>query len=268
MSLIPLGTIYDPFVARALEPWSYGMYAGGQSILVGTPSGVTLAPEGGAQVHHHTVHRPGTTELHRVGAGVRAGLGVAHAARDEPRRHPGRDVELLPALHPPRLPGPRAAAGGPHAGCPTTQPGGARECRITHHDPATEAVTLVGVGAVLPEVVDAARVLGKHGIVAGVVCLTSPDLVFRSWEARSRAGAHSVSPIIEDLFPATYSAPLVAVLDGHPHTLSFLAGARGDPIRCLGVRDFGQSSSLTDAYALHEIDSPAIVDADLALVSR
>jgi pyruvate dehydrogenase E1 component len=121
---------------------------------------------------------------------------------------------------------------------------------------------------VLPEVVDAARVLGKHGIVAGVVCLTSPDLVFRSWEARSRAGAHSVSPIIEDLFPATYSAPLVAVLDGHPHTLSFLAGARGDPIRCLGVRDFGQSSSLTDAYALHEIDSPAIVDADLALVSR
>ena len=55
MSLIPLGTIYDPFVARALEPWSYGMYAGGQSILVGTPSGVTLAPEGGA---HKSITTP------------------------------------------------------------------------------------------------------------------------------------------------------------------------------------------------------------------
>ena len=33
--LIPIGVMYDPFVERALEPWSFGMYAGGQSILVG-----------------------------------------------------------------------------------------------------------------------------------------------------------------------------------------------------------------------------------------
>ncbi len=53
--LLPVGTIYDPFVARALEPWSFGIYAGGQSILVGTPSGVTLGPEGGA---HQSVITP------------------------------------------------------------------------------------------------------------------------------------------------------------------------------------------------------------------
>src|SRR5664279_580576 len=53
--LIPIATIYDPFVSRALEPWSYGIYAGGQSILVGTPSGVTLAPEGGA---HQSIITP------------------------------------------------------------------------------------------------------------------------------------------------------------------------------------------------------------------
>jgi len=47
--LLPIGVLYDPFVERALEPWSFGIYAGGQSILVGTPSGVTLAPEGGAR---------------------------------------------------------------------------------------------------------------------------------------------------------------------------------------------------------------------------
>src|SRR4029077_20184315 len=49
------GTLYDPFVNRALEPWSFGIYAGGQSILVGTPSGVTLAPEGGA---HQSIITP------------------------------------------------------------------------------------------------------------------------------------------------------------------------------------------------------------------
>jgi len=53
--LLPVGTIYDPFVARALEPWSFGIYAGGQSILVGMPSGVTLGPEGGA---HQSVVMP------------------------------------------------------------------------------------------------------------------------------------------------------------------------------------------------------------------
>ena len=53
--LLPIGTLYDPFVNRALEPWSFGIYAGGQSILVGTPSGVTLAPEGGA---HQSIITP------------------------------------------------------------------------------------------------------------------------------------------------------------------------------------------------------------------
>ncbi len=53
--LLPIGVLYDPFVLRALEPWSYGIYAGGQSILVGTPSGVSLAPEGGA---HQSITTP------------------------------------------------------------------------------------------------------------------------------------------------------------------------------------------------------------------
>ena len=55
LPLLPIGALYDPFVNRALEPWSFGIYAGGQSILVGTPSGVTLAPEGGA---HQSVITP------------------------------------------------------------------------------------------------------------------------------------------------------------------------------------------------------------------
>ena len=72
--LLPIGTVYDPFVGRALEPWSFGIYAGGQSILVGTPSGVTLAPEGGA---HQSVITPSIgleqARVHRLGAGLRTG---------------------------------------------------------------------------------------------------------------------------------------------------------------------------------------------------
>ena len=96
--LLPVGTIYDPFVARALEPWSFGIYAGGQSILVGTPSGVTLGPEGGAPpVGHHAVDRDRA-------AGPRAGAAfgrdlewtLLHAA--VAARPLGRHVGVLPAL--------------------------------------------------------------------------------------------------------------------------------------------------------------------------
>lgn len=60
----------------------------------------------------------------------------------------------------------------------------------------------------------------------------------------------------------------MTVPDGHPHTLSFLAGARGDSIQCLGVTEFGQSSGLNDAYRLHHIDSGSITDSALTILGR
>lgn len=110
--------------------------------------------------------------------------------------------------------------------------------------------------------------LTNHGITAGVVSLTSPDLVFRSFNQRGRIGETQGDDILNVLFPAASPAPIVTAMDGHPHTLAFLAGARGDRIRCLGVTDFGQSSSLEDAYKLHGIDTESIVDAALTLVDR
>ena len=136
------------------------------------------------------------------------------------------------------------------------------------HPASEEDVTLVGVGAIMPEVLAAADALAAEGINAGVVCLTSPDLVFRSFQQRGRRTAGVGSGILDQLFPAERPVPLVTVLDGHPHTLSFLAGARGDRIHCLGVTEFGQSSDLTDAYRLHHIDTGAITDAALTLLRR
>jgi pyruvate dehydrogenase E1 component len=136
----------------------------------------------------------------------------------------------------------------------------------TGHSAAGDDVTLVGVGAIMPETIAAAEVLAATGVKAGVVCLTSPDLVFRSFQQRGHRHTGEGGSILDELLPTQHPAPLVTVLDGHPHTLAFLAGARGDRIRCLGVTDFGQSSDLDDAYRLHRIDTTSIVDAALGLV--
>ncbi len=267
--LIPIATLYDPFVARALEPWSYGIYAGGQSILVGTPSGVTLAPEGGAHQSIYTpsigLEQPGCIAwepafaqdlewtfldaMSRVGVpgGTSSYFRLSTRPIDPTLASLPEDADLLERRRR------QAVAGG---------------YRVTRHDPATEQVTLVGVGAIMPEVLAAASALQEQGIVAGVVCLTSADLVFRSFQQRGRRDATDGGNIIDLLFPAEHATPLVTVLDGHPHTLSFLAGARGDRIHCLGVTDFGQSSDLTDAYVLHGIDTGSIIDGALGLLGR
>ena len=100
------------------------------------------------------------------------------------------------------------------------------------------------------------------------ICLTSPDLVFRSFQQRGRRETGVGGSIADELLSASHPAPLVTVLDGHPHTLAFLAGVRGDPIRCLGVTEFGQSSALDDAYRIHQIDTGSIVDAALTIAGR
>jgi pyruvate dehydrogenase E1 component len=258
--LLPIGTMYDPFVNRALEPWSFGMYAGGQSILVGTPSGVTLAPEGGA---HQSITTPSV------------GLEQPRCVAWEPAF--GQDLEwtLLHALS--RLgredgtsayfrlstrPIDQALAAVP------ADPA-AREARRQavlaggyrlREAPGAPAVTLVGVGAILPEVLAAADELDAAGIPTDVVCLTSADLIFRALQARQGLAAGD-DAVLDALFPVQRTAPIVSVLDGHPHTLSFLAAIRGAPLACLGVSDFGQSGDVGDLYRLFGIDVDTIVGA-------
>ncbi len=267
--LIPIATLYDPFVSRALEPWSYGIYAGGQSILVGTPSGVTLAPEGGAHQSVTTpsigLEQPGCVAwepafaqdlewcfLHAMDrVGVEGGTSSYFRLSTRPIDPALAQVPEDAALAERRRR--QVVAGGYRL------PAG--------FGPAEEDVTLVGVGAIMPEVIEAAESLAAEGVNAGVVCLTSPDLVFRSFQQRGRRAPGVGGNVIDELFPVQHPTPLVTVLDGHPHTLAFLAGARGDRIHCLGVSDFGQSSSLEDAYRLHQIDTGSITDAALTLLA-
>jgi pyruvate dehydrogenase E1 component len=263
--LLPIGTLYDPFVNRALEQWSFGIYAGGQSILVGTPAGVTLAPEGGA---HQSIITPSV------------GLEQPRCIAWEPAW--GQDLEwvLLHALgclgredgtssylRLSTRPIDQALAGVP-------EDPGERELRRAQvlaggyrlrEAPVAPRVTLVGMGVIMPELLAAADELTAAGIAVDAACLTSPDLLFRALQTRQ--GLYDGDErILEWLFPPARTSPIVTVLDGHPHTLSFLAAIDGAPIASLGVQDFGQSGDVQDLYRHFGIDVETIVGAALDLI--
>jgi pyruvate dehydrogenase E1 component len=263
--LLPVGTLYDPFVNRALEPWSFGLYAGAQTILVGTPSGVTLAPEGGA---HQSIITPSV------------GLEQPGCVAWEPAF--GQDLEwtLLHALSSLGRPGGTSAyfrlSTRPidQALAAVPEDPGAREERRRQAlrggyrlrtVAGAPAVTLVGVGAIMPEVLAAAAELDAAGMGADVVCLTSADLVFRALQARQGL-ADGDDAILDDLLPADRAAPMVTVLDGHPHTLSFLGTVQQVPVASLGVSAFGQSGDVDDLYRHVGIDTETIVGAALDLL--
>jgi pyruvate dehydrogenase E1 component len=259
-ALLPIGTIYDPFVNRALEPWSFGIYAGGQSILVGTPSGVTLAPEGGA---HQSIITPSVgleqprcvawepafgqdlewTLLHALSQlGRPGGTSAYFRLTTRPLDQDLADVPEEPELRAERRR--QVLAGGYRLRTASGKP----------------SVTVVGVGALIPEVCAAADELAAADIACDVVCLTSANLIFNALQARQGLGSGD-DAILDELFPVDRAAPLVSVLDGHPHTLSFLSAIRGMPMACLGVSDFGQSGDVDDLYRHFGIDTDTIVGA-------
>ena len=53
--LLPIGTLYDPFIERGLDALNYACYQDARFMVVATPSGITLAPEGGA---HQSIATP------------------------------------------------------------------------------------------------------------------------------------------------------------------------------------------------------------------
>jgi pyruvate dehydrogenase E1 component len=126
-------------------------------------------------------------------------------------------------------------------------------------------VTIAAMGAVVPEAIAAANRLTELGTPADVLCITSPGLLFDAVQARRGMGT-APDWILNTLLPASQARPMVTVLDGHPHTLAFLATVHGVPATHLGVRRFGQSGDLASVYRYHEIDDAAIARAAMDLI--
>jgi pyruvate dehydrogenase E1 component len=263
--LLPIGVLYDPFVERALEPWSFGIYAGGQSILVGTPSGVTLAPEGGAHQSIKTpsigIEQPGCVAYEPAFAIDVEWTLLASLARLG--RPDGTSAYLRLSTRP---------VDQTLAAVPSDPAARERRRRQVvagayplRRSASSPLVTIAAMGAMVTEALAAASRLEQAGVAADVVCVTSPDLLFRAQQAR-RGLDDGPSWVLDQAFPADRAAPLVTVLDGHPHTLAFLAGVNRVPHVGLGVTGFGQSGALEDVYRHHGIDTDSIVRAALDLV--
>lgn len=264
--LLPIGVLYDPFVERALEPWAFGTYAGGQSILVGTPSGVSLASEGGAHQSVKTpsigIEQPGCTSYEPAFAlDVEWCLLAGLAQLGRPG---GRSVYLRLCTRPVEQ---KLAA--------VPDDPAAREHRRHQvvaggyplRRPERPDVTVAAMGAAVPEALAAADRLDELGHHAEVVCVTGPGLLYRALRARQGAG-DDPTWILDQVFPARRAAPMVTILDGHPHSLAFLATINQVPSANLGVCEFGQSGALDEVQRHHGLDADSVVRAALGLLGQ
>ncbi len=254
--LLPVGTLYDPFIARGLDALNYACYQDARFLLVATPSGLTLAPEGGAHQSIATpligMGQPGLTyfepafvdELQAV-----MGWSFAHMQRPD-----GGSVYLRLSTRPveqPRRDMDEALAAGIAAG------------GYWLREPAAGDIAVVAMGAVVPEAIAALARIGERTARAGLLVVTSPDRLHRDWLKEGRR-----SHIARLLGALARDAALVTVLDGHPLTLSWLAGVRGQRIAPLGVSAFGQSGDIPDLYRTYGIDTDAIVEAAADLLAE
>jgi pyruvate dehydrogenase E1 component len=262
VTLLPIGTLYDPFVNRGLDALYHALYAGGKFIVVATPSGVSLSPEGGA---HQSVITPG------IGVAL---PGIAYfdpafaqevewilieglsalARRGESLYLRLSTKPVDQSLAPPATPEQRARvlAGGYRLLDARGEPG---------WDPEDNAVHIFAAGVMVPEAVEASRALRDSGVLASVFAVTSPDRLYR--------GLRQPRPYLETLVSAEEEGvPVVSVLDGHSHALAFIGSALGVPQIPLGVDDFGQSGARPELYRHYGIDAKGIMEVVRTLLSR
>jgi pyruvate dehydrogenase E1 component len=277
--LLPIGTLYDPFIARGLDALNYACYQQARFILVATPSGVTLAPEGGA---HQSI---GTPLIGIAQDGIAAfepayvdelaiilRWAFAYLQRDgdrtvEPsertwlRDETGGSVYLRLStrmLDQPRRRMSSALAEAVVDGGYWLRPPG-----------PNAQVVVAYQGAVAPEAVEAVGLMGEDRRDVGLLAITSADRLNAGWtaaqRARERGLIHARSPVERLLADVPPHCGLITVIDGHPATLAWLGSVRGHRTRSLGVEHFGQSGTVADLYRHFGLDAQAIIRAAEAI---
>jgi pyruvate dehydrogenase E1 component len=253
--LLPVGTVYDPFVNRGLDALIYACYQDARFLLVSTPSGLTLAPEGG---QHQSVNTP------------LIGMAQDRLVAYEPAHADELAILLRHAFHhmqqpdgsavwlrlstrgleqPERSLDPAAVIAGAHWVVPPA-PGA--------------SFALVYQGALAPEAMAAFTTLREDIPEAGLLAITSPDKLHGDWLAarrKARAGFGAPSWIETLLAPLAPGATMVTLLDGHPAAHAWLGSVRGQKVVPLGVDRFGQAGDIPDLYREYGLDEAAILDA-------
>jgi len=257
--LLPIGTLYDPFIARGLDSLNYACYQDARFMLVATPAGITLAPEGGAHQSISSpligIGQPGLSSYEPAYAdelavimrwgfdymqaknGGSIYLRLSTRAIEQPSREMSSDLESQ-------------IIKGAYWLIPPAD--GAR-------------IAIVYSGAVVPEVIEAYEQIKEEIPGLGVMAITSFDRLYHEWQ-RSQVddvdgGSNTDCHIINLLAPLHSDAVLITVQDAHPATLSWLGSATGRKLLPLGVTEFGQSGNIQDLYREYGIGVDAIIDA-------
>lgn len=278
--LLPIGTLYDPFIARGLDALNYACYQDARFLLVATPSGVTLAPEGGA---HQSISSPliGLAQdglcafepafvdelavtmrfafdyMQREGEGHSDKPNETTWLRDETGGSVYLRLTTRPVEQPQREMTPDLEDNIISGGYWMRRPGPNAEIVVAY------------AGAVVPEALAAVGLMAEDRRDVGLLSVTSADRLNAGWTAAQRAresghpGALShIERLMHDLPP---HCALVTVCDAHPATLGWLGAVGGHRTRSLGVEHFGQTGSIQDLYRHHGIDTMSIVAAAQAM---
>jgi pyruvate dehydrogenase E1 component len=271
--VIPVGTLYDPFIARGLDSLNYACYMDARFIFAGTPSGIALAPEGGA---HQSVSSPLIAMAQDGLAAFEPAFAdevatIVEWAFDYVQRDGTGDSEIewlrdvkggsvYLRLSTRAIAQPKRDVDTPTRHC--IMAGG---YWLREPEPGSE-IAIAYTGAVAPEALAAWEQLAEEIPGAGLLAVTSADRLGAGWHAAERArqngegmGARShVERLLEPLAP---DAGIVTVTDGHPEALSWIGGVLGHRVKALGVEHFGQSGSIPDLFRHYRIDAEAILDA-------
>jgi pyruvate dehydrogenase E1 component len=262
--LLPVGTLYDPFIERGLDALNYACYQDARFMVAATPSGITLAPEGGA---HQSIATPligmaqdglssfepafvdelavimrwGFDHMQRDEDGGSIYLRLSTRTLDQPQRTitPELESDIAAGAYWLRKPGPN--------------------CELV----------VAYTGAVAPEAIEATGLLGESRRDIGLLAITSADRLHAGWTAsrklRRSGGPREPSHIEQLLSPLPRDCGLITVIDGHPATLAWLGSVQGHRVEALGVEKFGQTGTVGDLYAHYGLDTNTIIDAAASL---
>jgi pyruvate dehydrogenase E1 component len=276
--LVPVGTVYDPFVCRGLDALIYGVYSGARFVFAGTPSGISLSPEGGA---HQSQITPSIgmelpqIELYEPCFARETEWCLLEGLRQALDREHGLStyLRLTTKLVDQSLLEPATTRYGEDELRRQVVAGGYRLMEPGDGLEGAPKVLLASAGAMIPEAAAAVGELHAEGIAATLLNLTSASRLYQAWQGsqlagiragRAATGTHQLERLIT---PAERSAPIITVLDGASHALAFLGGVFGQRVIPLGVDQFGRSGTRGAVYDYAGIDAAHIVSAAVAAVS-
>jgi pyruvate dehydrogenase E1 component len=277
--LLPVGTLYDPFVCRGLDALNYACYQDSRFMVVGTPAGITLAPEGGA---HQSIGTPligmaqdGLATFEPAYVDELATImewGFDYMQREAPedkeqrwhRDEKGGSLYLrltTRSLEQPARPMTEKLRGEIIDGA----------YWLRKPEPGTD-LAIIYTGAVAPEAIEAAGLLAEDRRGVGVLAVTSADRLSAGWHAAQRAREHgerdALSHIEALLGELPRDAGIITLTDAYPEALSWIGAVLGHRVRALGVEHFGQSGSLSELYGHYGLDVNAILSAAEGLSGR